>query len=62
MFFGRREGELWRLHVETREVERVARLEGLIHVDLHPDGRRVAFTSTQYGQRLEVMRNFLPAQ
>ena len=61
LFFGTRGDELWRLHVESREVGRVARLEGLHHIDIHVDGRRLAFTSTRYGQRLEVMRNFLPA-
>ena len=61
LLFGKRDSELWRVHVESGEQERIGgTIQGLSYAAMHPDGRRIAFTSVERGSELWVMENFLP--
>ncbi len=53
--------ELWRVNVQTGQQQQIGgALEHLTHVDVHPDGRQLAFTLEQPGEELWVMEGFLP--
>ncbi len=52
--------ELWRISSEGGEPQRAGlALVGLSHFQLHPDGRRIAFTVATGGSEVWVMENFL---
>ncbi|MEE8537829.1 MAG: hypothetical protein V3S71_07440 [Acidobacteriota bacterium] len=54
--------ELWRISVDGGAPWRLGALamEGLDHVRVHPDGRRIAFTAGPDKYEVWVMENFLP--
>jgi Tol biopolymer transport system component len=55
--------ELWLVPVqsgEPRKLELAA--EGMTDICLHPEGRRIAFTSVQNRDEVWVLENFLPAE
>lgn len=57
-------GELWRVRIEdgaTQKFESDATLFPYRGIHVHPDGRRIAFTSAQRKNEVWVMENFLPA-
>ncbi len=61
LLFPKKKGELWRVNVQTAQQQQIGgSLEHLRHVDVHPDGRRLAFTLEQLGSELWVMEGFLP--
>ncbi len=52
--------EIWRISAAGGEAQRTGlAMIGLINFQLHPDGRRIAFTVTTGGSELWVMENFL---
>jgi len=52
--------ELWRISAAGGEAQRTGlAMVGLINFQLHPDGRRIAFTVATGGSELWVMENFL---
>ena len=52
--------ELWRISSEGGEPQRAGLASvGLNHFQLHPDGRRIAFTVATGGSEVWVMENFL---
>jgi serine/threonine protein kinase/Tol biopolymer transport system component len=53
--------QLWKVNVETGVQQKIGPpIKGLVGVDMHPDGRQIAFTAKQRGSALWVMENFLP--
>jgi len=60
LFSGPGDG-LYQVHIETEQVRQTGPLlKNLIHVDMHPDGRQIAFTIREEGTELWVMEGFLP--
>jgi Tol biopolymer transport system component len=59
---GMRRQELWRISSAGGEPVRfdLATDGSMEDFDIHPDGRRIAFQSTQSGRDVWVMENFLP--
>jgi Tol biopolymer transport system component len=56
--------DLWRVPATGGEAEKLALgMNRLMHIKVHPDGRRIAFTASQKPSKAEVwiMENFLPA-
>jgi Tol biopolymer transport system component len=53
-------GELWQVPYEGGEPRKIEIKMGLNDLRLHPDGRRIAFTSGKTTNELWVMENFLP--
>jgi Tol biopolymer transport system component len=55
--------ELWRIPAEGGKPQKLA-IDGLSHISIHPDGRRIAFASAPpghgEGEEIWVMENFLP--
>ena len=61
LLFPKKGRELWRVNSQTGLQQQIGGpLEQLCHVDVHPDGRQLAFTLEQPGSELWVMEGFLP--
>ena len=61
LLFPKQGNELWRVNIQTGQQQQIGGLfEQLCHVDVHPDGRQLAFTLEQPGSELWVMEGFLP--
>jgi len=61
LLFPKRSSEIWRVNIETGEQERIGtEIPGLSRATMHPDGKRIAFTTHQESSELWVMENFLP--
>ncbi len=61
LLFSKRTREIWRVNVETGEQQRIgSKIPGLFRATMHPDGKRIAFTTFQKSSELWVMENFLP--
>jgi Tol biopolymer transport system component len=61
LLFSHCKSQLWKVNVETGVQQPVGPvIKGLDGVDMHPDGRQIAFTAKQRGSALWVMKNFLP--
>ena len=61
LLFGKRKGELWRVNIRTGKQEQISpEIPGLFRATMHPDGKRIAFTTIEPGSELWVMENFLP--
>ena len=60
LFSGPGDG-LYQVHIETEQVRQIGPLlKNVMYADIHPDGRQVAFTTTEDGTELWVMEGFLP--
>ncbi|MHC4414446.1 MAG: M56 family metallopeptidase [Planctomycetota bacterium] len=58
----KRNRELWRVNVETGEEQQIgSEIPGLFRATMHPDGKRMAFTTRRPSSELWVMENFLPS-
>ncbi len=51
--------ELWRIHAEGGEPQKLLEMDGLRDISVHPDGRRIAFTSGRVQMEIWAMENFL---
>jgi Tol biopolymer transport system component len=61
LLFSHCKSQLWKVNVETGVQQKIGPpIKGLVGVDMHPDGKRIAFTVKQRGSALWVMENFLP--
>jgi Tol biopolymer transport system component len=61
LLFSHCKSQLWKVNVETGVQQPIGPvIKGLNGVDMHPDGRQIAFTAKQRGSALWVMENFLP--
>ena len=57
--------DLWRIPVNGGEPQKLdLSMRKLMHVRIHPDGRRIAFTGSSQPEKSEVwvMENFLPKE
>ena len=55
--------ELWRIPSEGGKPEKFElALDGLINLDIHPEGSRIAFTLWHVDEEVWVMENFLPKE
>jgi len=55
--------ELWRIPVEGGEPQKLGlSMDWLRHLRIHPDGKRVAFSSGHFTAEIWVMENFLPKE
>jgi hypothetical protein len=50
------ESELWRVRLADGDAGAILSLEGLLHLAVHPDGRRVAFTAGEVDYEVWVMK------
>lgn len=61
LLFSKRKKELWKVHIESGDQQQIGPvIDALIGATMHPDGRKITFTSFQRGSALWVMENFLP--
>ncbi len=61
LLFSKRSREIWRVNVQTGEQQQIGpNIPGLRRATVHPDGKRIAFTTFQKNSELWVMENFLP--
>ncbi len=61
LLFSKRTSEIWRVNIETGKQERIGpEIPGLVRATMHPDGKRIAFTTLERSSELWVMENFLP--
>jgi Tol biopolymer transport system component len=61
LLFSKRTSEIWRVNIETGKQERIGpEIPGLFRATMHPDGKRIAFTTVERSSELWVMENFLP--
>ncbi len=61
LLFSKRTREIWSVNIETGKQERIGpEIPGLLRATMHPDGKRIAFTTFQRSSELWVMENFLP--
>ena len=61
LLFSKRSREIWRVNVQTGEQQQIGpNIPGLRRATVHPDGKRIAFTTFQKSSELWVMENFLP--
>ncbi|MCH8824839.1 MAG: PD40 domain-containing protein [Planctomycetes bacterium] len=61
LLFSKRTREIWRVNVQTGEQQQIGpNIPGLRRATMHPDGKRIAFTTFQKNSELWVMENFLP--
>ncbi len=61
LLFSKRTNEIWRVNIETGKQEQIGpKIPGLFRATVHPDGKRIAFTTSQNSSELWVMENFLP--
>ena len=61
LLFSKRTREIWRVNVETGQQQRIgSKIPGLFRATMHPEGKRIAFTTFQRSSELWVMENFLP--
>ena len=61
LLFSKRTSEIWRVNVQTGRQQQIgSKIPGLFRATMHPDGKRIAFTTFQKSSELWVMENFLP--
>ncbi|MCH7604315.1 MAG: PD40 domain-containing protein [Planctomycetes bacterium] len=61
LLFSKRSREIWRVNVETGQQQQIgSEIPGLFRATMHPDGKRIAFTTFEQSSELWVMENFLP--
>ena len=61
LLFSKRTSEIWSVNIETGKQERIGpEIPGLFRATMHPDGKRIAFTTLERSSELWVMENFLP--
>ena len=61
LLFSKRKNEIWRVNVETGEQQQIgSEIPGLFRATMHPDGKRIAYTTRRPSSELWVMENFLP--
>ena len=61
VLFSKRSSEIWRVNIETEKQEPIGpKISGLSLATMHPDGKRIAFSTSQISAELWVMKNFLP--
>ncbi len=54
--------ELWQVPVDGGAAQNLGlAMDGLRHLSLHPDGRRIAFTAGQQTSEVWMIENFLPS-
>jgi len=55
--------ELWRVSIDGKQAESVGvTMRALTHLNIHPDGKQIAFTGGEFNQEIWVMENFLPKE
>lgn len=52
--------ELWRFSIDDGSAQRLLAMDNMMEIQVHPDGRRVAFNGGQFRAELWVMEHFLP--
>ena len=63
ILFPKRGRELWRVHVESREQQKLGLVDkNLCHAVMHPDGRRIAYSTRAGAMKLWVTEDFLPGR